>query len=117
MRRFFTKLKAKWEHLKLLLWLYKKIAVYLYDAAMKSGNLVVGIGWVERDKKEDEGKVKTSITYYNMRTYDVYHAFWHMHKRYYDEVEKQRAGMPLQVDDNKGRSYTYAVNIELDEDE
>ena len=58
MRKFFTKLKAKWEHLKLLLWLYKKIAVYLYNAAMKSGNVVVGIGWVDEGKASAEDKSK-----------------------------------------------------------
>ena len=118
-KKFFTKLAKRWDKAKLLWFLHKEIVVHLYKAVRKQSNVTVGIGWVERkDPKDfsDQGVVKTQITYYNMAAYDVYHAFWHMCKRYGDEVEKLREGKPLQIDDNTGRWYKYVVNLEIDEE-
>ena len=119
-RQLFDKLTKKWDKARLLFFLHKEIVVHMYRAVRKRSNVVVGIGWVEREDQTDpyeEGKVFTRITYYNMRMSDVYHAFWHMTKRYGDELKKVRAGAPLQVDDHRGRSYIYCFDFEMEEEE
>jgi len=118
-KKFFTKLKAKWTKVRLLAYLHKEYVSRLYRAVITHSNVCVGIGWVERKDQKDpveEGTVKTAITYYNMRLYDVYHSFWHMTKRYEDELEKLREGRPLQIDDHTGRWFKYSVNLKVDED-